>query len=81
MMCTYTLTLDDKLVEQASPMFRDKNAMQEWMQAQMEILFVQYITIHSSKNSSKLKLSERLRGIGVAPKGFDYKNELANRFE
>lgn len=80
-MCTYTFKLDDKLVEQARPMFRDNNAMQEWLQSQMEFLFVQHITIHTSKKSSKPKLSERLRGIGVAPQGFDYKNELANRFE
>jgi|GEM_PF-6421617 len=30
---------------------------------------------------NKKKLSERLRGIGQAPEGFDYKEELMNRFE
>ena len=80
-MCTYTLTLDDKLVEWARPMFRDQNDMQRWMQSQMEFLFAQYIAIHSSKKTSKPKLSERLRGIGAVQKGFDYKNELANSFE
>lgn len=28
-----------------------------------------------------LRLSQRLRGIGKAPKDFDYKKELENRFE
>ena len=35
----------------------------------------------SSKGASLVKLSQRLRGIAHAPADFDYKQELANRFE
>lgn len=35
----------------------------------------------SSKGASPVKLSQRLRGIAHAPADFDYKQELANRFE
>lgn len=35
----------------------------------------------SSKGVSLVKLSQRLRGIAHAPADFDYKQELANRFE
>jgi hypothetical protein len=34
-----------------------------------------------SKGASLVKLSQRLRGIAHAPADFDYKQELANRFE
>lgn len=36
-------------------------------------------TRNNLRNS--LRLSQRLRGIGKAPKDFDYKKELENRFE
>lgn len=35
---------------------------------------------HNNLRNS-LKLSQRLRGIGKAPKDFDYKKELEDRFE
>ena len=41
---------------------------------------IQYTNI-DKKDKTQKKLSERLRGIGVAPQGFDYKKELLNRFE
>jgi hypothetical protein len=33
-----------------------------------------------NKKRNDLRLSQRLRGIGHAPKDFDYKKELENRF-
>ena len=38
------------------------------------------VAIDDSKKNS-LSLSQRLRGIGHAPKDFDYKKELENRFQ
>ncbi|MBR5168349.1 MAG: hypothetical protein IKW86_09860 [Salinivirgaceae bacterium] len=79
-MCTYTFTLDDKLVEKVRPAFADDKAIKNWLQSQIEVLFMQKAANFSPKTKSSLKLSERLRGIGHAPEGFDYKKELADRF-
>ena len=79
-MCTYTFTLDDKLVEKVRPAFADDKAIKNWLQSQIEVLFMQKAANFSPKTKSSQKLSERLRGIGHAPKGFDYKKELADRF-
>jgi hypothetical protein len=46
----------------------------------IEALFMQLATKLNRKKDSQKKLSERLRGIGHAPAGFDYKKELEKRF-
>lgn len=80
-MCTYTFTFDDNLVRQVRPAFADDIAIKEWLQSQIEALFIQFAKNFTRKEKNQKKLSERLRGIGHAPKGFDYKEELTNRFE
>ena len=80
-MCTYTLKMDDKLVSRVKPASKNEKAFQKWLQSQVEVLFIQYATNIDKKDKTQKKLSERLRGIGVAPQGFDYKKELLNRFE
>lgn len=37
-MCTYTFTLDDKLVDSISPQFKSSEAMQSWLQRELELL-------------------------------------------
>ena len=80
-MCTYTLKIDDKLVSRVKPAFKNEKAFQKWLQSQVEVLFIQYSTNIDKKGKTQKKLSERLRGIGIAPQDFDYKKELLNRFE
>ena len=80
-MCLYKISVDDKLVEQVKPAFRDEKAINDWLQSQVEVLFIQFATSIAHKEKPKTKLSERLRGIGIAPKDFNYKEELRNRVE
>lgn len=47
----------------------------------MELLLIQYATSLKKKDSEGKSLSSRLRGIATAQKDFDYKEELANRYE
>lgn len=47
----------------------------------MELQLIQKTTNLKSKDSVSESLSSRLRGIATAPKDFDYKEELANRYE
>ena len=79
-MCTYSVKIDDAVMEKVIPSIdsgMDENA---WVQMQVETLFTQMAVNMNLMNSEKKMLSQRLRGIGHAPKDFDYKKELENRF-
>ena len=39
-MCTYTFTLDDRLVDKISPQFKGQEAMRQWLQQELELLVV-----------------------------------------
>ena len=40
-MCTYTFTLDDRLIDRISPQFQGQEAMRQWLQQELELLIVQ----------------------------------------
>lgn len=80
-MCTYNLSINDSVMESIRPAFASEEALSRWMQEQMEQLMLQYVANLKSKESGKASLSSRLRGIASAPKDFDYKQELANRYD
>ena len=50
-MCTYSITLNDTLVEKARPAFADDKALQNWLQEQMSIVLERFL---SSRMESKL---------------------------
>lgn len=78
-MCTYKITIDDALLERARPAIGQDTDVTKWMQQQMEVILLQMAAQIDVANSEK-GLSRRLRGIAHAPKDFDYKAELANRY-
>ena len=52
-MCSYNITLSDTLVEKVRPSFADDNALQLWLQQQMEeILLDYYATQLEAKNTT-----------------------------
>ena len=52
-MCSYNITLSDALVEKVRPSFADDNALQLWLQQQMEeILLDYYATQLEAKNTT-----------------------------
>ena len=52
-MCSYNITLNDTLVEKVRPSFADDNALQLWLQQQMEeILLDYYVTQLEAKNTT-----------------------------
>ena len=79
-MCTYTIAVDDALMERVRPAFADNAAIGDWMQSQIEVLLLQVASGMEHQEKAPLKLSQRLRGIASAPRNFDYKKELANRY-
>lgn len=80
-MCTYNISISDEVIEDVRPAFADEDSLSRWLQRQVEMLLIQYATSLKKKGSGGKSLSSRLRGIATAPKDFDYKEELANRYE
>ena len=80
-MCIYKVKIDDALMDEVRPSIAKGMKEDAWVQLQVEMLFSRMATNLSLSKKSEKKLSERLRGIAHAPKGFDYKKELAARFE
>lgn len=80
-MCTYNISISDAVIDGVRPAFADDDALSRWLQQQMELLLIQYATTLKRKDTDGKSLSTRLRGLATAPKDFDYKEELANRYE
>lgn len=78
-MCIYNVKIDDTIMEEVRPSITDGMDESVWVQLQVEALFSQLAAESKCHQPKKLTLSQRLRGIGKAPKGFDYKNELEER--
>ena len=45
------------------------------------MIIIEFAAKQQAEVMRKKSLSQRLRGIATAPAGFDYKEELANRYE
>lgn len=80
-MCTYSISVDDNVLEKVRTVLPNNEAVETWMQSQMDILLQQLAESLTDKTKTQASLSSRLRGIAQAPKDFDYKSELANRVE
>ncbi len=79
-MCTYNISIDDALMERVRPAFGDNAAVSHWMQTQI-VTLLQQMAESMQQKETKQTLSSRLRGIAAhAPKDFDYKKELENRY-
>lgn len=78
-MCKFNISIDDAIMEKVRPTIAkgmDENA---WVQMQVDMMFSK-MAERLKKQNHTLRLSQRLRGIGHAPKDFDYKKELEERF-
>ena len=80
-MCTYNISVSDSLMEEIRPAFPNEEAVERWLQQQMNIILLEFASKQKSVAAKSRTLSQRLRGIATAPKDFDYKQELANRYE
>ena len=78
-MCKYNIAIDDAVMEEVRPSITKGIDEDAWVQLQVEALFSR-MAAEARKKPQKLMLSQRLRGIGHAPKDFDYKKELEDRF-
>ena len=79
-MCTYNVRIDDAVMDEVRPSITKGLDESVWVQLQVDALFSQLAAEAKKQQSTRLTLSQRLRGIGKAPKDFDYKKELEERF-
>lgn len=79
-MCKYNIAIDDALMEEVRPTITGGVDETVWVQLQVEALFKR-LAARAVAKRQHVKLSQRLRGIGTAPEGFDYKKELEARFD
>ena len=60
-MCTYSITLNDTLVEKARPAFPDDKALQNWLQEQMSIVLERFLSSRmESKSAQQAMIEESL---------------------
>ena len=52
-MCTYSISVDDTVLERVKPALPDNKAVEAWMQSQMDILLLQLANSLSSKPKSE----------------------------
>jgi len=79
-MCRYNISIDDAVMEEVRPSITSGMDEDAWVQLQVEALF-RRLAAEAKSQKKHVMLSQRLRGIGTAPEGFDYKKELEGRFE
>ena len=79
-MCKYNIAIDDALMDKVRPSIDNSVDEAVWVQLQVEALFKR-LAARAVAKKQQTRLSQRLRGIGTAPAGFDYKKELEARFE
>lgn len=78
-MCKYNISIDDAIMEKVRPTIAKGMEENAWVQMQVNMMFSKMAERLKIQNQP-LRLSQRLRGIGHAPKDFDYKKELEERF-
>ena len=79
-MCTYSISIDDTVLEKVRPAFPNDEDIEAWMQSQMDILLQQLAESLICQPNTK-SISSRLHGIANAPKDFDYKQEQTSHEE
>ena len=79
-MCNFIVAIDDAIMEIVRPTITEGMEESAWVQMQVQTLFTKMAENAKRSKKDGLSLSQRLRGIGHAPKDFDYKKELENRF-
>ena len=62
-MCTYSISVDDAVLEKVKPALPDDNAVEEWMQSQVDNLLLQLADSLSGKPKSEIELGSYAQRI------------------
>ena len=81
-MCTYNITINDTLVQNARRSFSSSMDINIWMQQQLERMLKQIAVPNekSERSVRKLKVSDRIKALSAVPPcttDADYKDEIS----
>ncbi|MBO4307881.1 MAG: hypothetical protein J5848_06185 [Bacteroidales bacterium] len=80
-MCTYNISVDDDVLEKVKPVLPDNEAVEAWMQSQMDILLLQLAESLTHKPKAQDDMASHARRIANIRKLFNYKQEKTNHEE
>ena len=67
-MCTYSISVDDSILERIKPALPDDKAVEAWMQSQIDILLLQLAESQSRKAQTEDSISSYSRRIATIQK-------------
>ena len=59
-MCSYNITLNDALVEKVRPSFANEEALEQWLQQQIEAVLIEYYALQEKRSKAR-KAIEAMR--------------------
>ena len=75
LMCTYSFTLNDKLLDAVRPSFQSEESMKAWMQEQLTVLLQTYSSNIAVVNDRSTHKHDALMGVLAGASEFDCKRE------
>lgn len=72
-MRTYTFTLDERLVDQIIPQFKNTEAMEKWLQRELELIMLHHANgiMHSDNGHERQRLNSRISELRRLKTGWD----------
>lgn len=77
-MCTYSISVDDDVLEKIRPALPNNEAVEAWMQSQMDILMLQLAESLTHKPKAQDDMASHARRIANIRKSFNQKQEKTN---
>lgn len=80
-MCTYSISVDDSILERIKPALPDDKAVEAWMQSQIDILLLQLAESQSRKAQTEDSISSYSRRIATIQKILRQEQEFTSHQE
>ena len=80
-MCTYSISVDDSILERIKPALPDDKAVEAWMQSQIDILLLQLAESQSRKAQTEDSISSYSRRIATIHKILRQEQEFTSHQE
>lgn len=77
-MCTYSISVDDTILERVKPALPDDKAVEAWMQSQIDILLLQLAESQTRKAQTEDSISSYARRIATIHKLLRQEQDLTN---
>ena len=55
-MCSYSITLNDSIIEKIRPSFANEKALEQWLQQQMEAMVIEYYALLKKRANARIAI-------------------------